>query len=541
MNASLSYQLKWAWSLTKQYRARLLLYFILELLAIVLSLAFIYWSKNAIDFAVNQDLVSLKGALILSVSAVLLGLSLSTYGNWLNEKIRIKLLMDLQNQLISAQMLSQWEFVRKWKTGDIQVRVQSDCQEIVRMVGVGVIGAILTVIRLAASFGLMWVLDPMLALLIIAISPLFFFSKIYFRILRKLNGQLKEAESSFGHILLENLRFRNMIRALNIYPDCWRKVEDSQGHIIDLKMRLLNFSIGAQTLMRLAVNVGFLLTFIWGIYRLYTAEITFGTMAAYLQLVGRIQSPIIALMGFLPQFIRFRTAVFRVMESLQVEIEEEVEQEYVPSMESICIERLSFKYEDRYVIDDLSAEFVAGKPTAVLGYSGKGKTTLIRLLLMLLKPDAGQLKIRNQGEYKILSNAHRNNFAYVPQGDKLFSGTIRENLSVNNERLTEVEIQRALYLSCAEFVYDLPEGLDTYIGESGYGLSEGQSQRIAIARAMVRDCSIWLFDEITSALDRETGDMLIERLIEAGREKIIVFVTHDIHFAKKCSNTIFIK
>ncbi|KUY27444.1 ABC transporter ATP-binding protein [Elizabethkingia ursingii] len=540
MNTNLSYQLKWAWLLTKNSRGELLLYFILELAAIAFSLLFVFWSKKAVDFAVGGGTSDLQKALILSVCSVIIALLMRSYSGWLNEKTRMKMMISLQNTLIKSQMLSTWKVGKHWHTGDVQVRINNDCQEIVQMVGFSSVSFVLTTIRLLASFGFLWLMDPMLAILIVAISPLFLFSKIYFKKLRTLNRDLKTAESRFGNVVQENLRFRMSIRALGVQFARWQKVEKSQGNIYNLKVRLLNFSTVSQGIMKLTINAGFLLTFGWGVYRLHANEISFGTMTAFLQLVGRIQAPILLMMGFVPLFIRFRTAVDRVQELQLVEVEEEVEQEYITEPQNIEISQLSFRYDDKLVIKDLTAKFIAGHPTAVIGSSGKGKTTLIRLLLALIKPDKGEILINTSAEHLVLSNKHRINIAYVPQGDKLFSGSIKENLQLEEQEVSDIKLREVLYMACAEFVYDLPDGLDTIVGESGYGLSEGQAQRIAVARALMRDCNIWLFDEVTSALDPETGEKLIERLLEAGKNKILVFVTHDMKLAAKCQQTIYI-
>ncbi|WP_407533715.1 ABC transporter ATP-binding protein [Elizabethkingia miricola] len=540
MNTNLSYQLKWSWLLTKNCRGELLLYFILELAAIAFSLLFVFWSKKAVDFAVGGSTSDLQKALILSVCSVIIALLMRSYSGWLNEKTRMKMMISLQNTLIKSQMLSTWKVGKHWHTGDVQVRINSDCQEIVQMVGFSSVSFILTTIRLLASFGFLWLMDPMLAILIVAISPLFLFSKIYFQKLRTLNRDLKTAESRFGNVVQENLRFRMSIRALGVQFARWQKVEKSQGDIYNLKVRLLNFSTVSQGIMKLTINAGFLLTFGWGVYRLHANEISFGTMTAFLQLVGRIQAPILLMMGFVPLFIRFRTAVDRVQELQLVEVEEEEEQEYITAPQNIEISQLSFRYDDKLVIKDLNAKFIAGRPAAVIGSSGKGKTTLIRLLLALIKPDKGEIFINTSTEHLSLSNKHRINIAYVPQGDKLFSGSIKENLQLGEQEVSDNKLREVLYLACAEFVYDLPDGLDTIVGESGYGLSEGQAQRIAVARALMRDCNIWLFDEVTSALDPDTGEKLIERLLEAGKNKILVFVTHDMRLAGKCQQTIYI-
>ncbi|XJR87794.1 ABC transporter ATP-binding protein [Elizabethkingia anophelis] len=540
MNTNLSYQLKWAWLLTKNSRGELLLYFILELAAIAFSLLFVFWSKKAVDFAVSSSTSDLQKALILSVCSVLIALFMRSYSGWLNEKTRMKMMISLQNSLVKSQMLSTWKVGKHWHTGDIQVRINNDCQEIVQMVGFSSISFVLTTIRLLASFGFLWLMDPMLAILIVAISPLFLFSKIYFKKLRKLNEDLKTAESKFGNVVQENLRFRMSIRALGVQYARWQKVENSQNDIFKLKLGLLNFSTVSQGIMKLTINAGFLLTFGWGVYRLHANEISFGTMTAFLQLVGRIQAPILLMMGFVPLFIRFRTAVDRVQELEQVEVEQEIEQEYITEPQNIEINQLSFRYDDKLVIKDLSAKFITGQPVAIIGSSGKGKTTLIRLLLALIKPDKGEIYINTSTEHLVLSNKYRINIAYVPQGDKLFSGSIKENLQLGEQEVSDSKLREVLYLACAEFVYDLPDGLDTIVGESGYGLSEGQAQRIAVARALMRECNIWLFDEVTSALDPDTGEKLIQRLLEAGKNKILVFVTHDMKLAGKCEQTIYI-
>jgi ABC-type bacteriocin/lantibiotic exporter with double-glycine peptidase domain len=499
-------------------------------MAIILSLLFVFWSKKAIDLALGDDDTALHVALSFSVVCVFAGFLTRMYTSWVNERTRMRLIIYLQNAVVKSQMLSTWKFIKQWHTGDIQTRVNTDCQEIVQMISYGSLGFLLTVIKLFASFGFLWLMDPMLALLILAVSPLFLFSKLYFKKLRYLNRKLKQAESVFGNVVQENLRFRMSIRALGLQFIRWRKVEESQEDVLGFKSKLLNFSTVSQGLMKMSIHVGFLLTFVWGVYRLHSGEISF----------GMIQSPILLLMGFIPQFIRFRTSVDRVREILEIEVEEEVGQLYVADPQCIRIKQLRFCYADIPIIDRLDAEIHTGQPVAIIGSSGKGKTTLIRLLLALIKPDEGQILLRTRENEFLLSNQHRVNIAYVPQGDRLFSGSIRENLQTTEDILSDESLREALYLACAEFVYDLPEGLDTIIGESGYGLSEGQAQRIAIARALTRPCNIWLFDEVTSALDTVTAKKLMYRLIQAGKERILVFVTHDLALATQCSQTIYI-
>lgn len=538
---SLKYQLRWAWSLTKDFRAHLIGYFLLELLAIGLSLLFVFYSKRAIDQAIHAVPGNLRTTLMLVVGSVLVGLLLRAVSSRWSEAINLKMGLRLQQQLIARQMRAVWKYAKDWQTGDLMLRLQTDAIEVGQMLSQGILSFLLVLVRLLASFGFLWLMDPMLALVIVAISPLFLFSKLYFRKMRRLNAEVKQAESNFGNVLQENLRFRLLIRALGMIPVREAKSVDRQQTIYSLKMAQQNFSIGSQTLMKFTINGGYLLTFIWGIYRLHAGEISFGTMAAFLQLVGRIQTPILQAMSFVPQFIRFRTAVDRLLALHNDEQEKDVQPMRLPAAQSISLQRISFRYDDVLVLDNFSMDIKRGVPVAIVGSSGRGKTTLIRLLLALIKPHQGTIHIRDSQNSQALSTAHRTNFAYVPQGNSLFSGSILDNLTVAGAPPQAEQIKRAIHLACAEFTYTLPQGLDTLIGESGYGLSEGQAQRVAIARAMMQDANIWLFDEITSALDSETADLLIDRLLAAGEHKIILFVTHDLRLAQRCAQTIYMQ
>lgn len=541
MSFSFAYQIRWAWSLTKGYRAGLLLYFILEVLGIALSLLFILYSKRAIDQAVHSVSGSIRNTLVLVVGSVVLGIVVKIFSTKYSESIKLRMGIDLQYQLISGQMRAVWKFIKDWHTGDLMVRIQSDSAEVVQMLSQTFLSLLLVLVRLAASFGFLWLMDPMLALVIVAISPLFLFSKLYFRKMRRLSKEVKQAESNFGNVMQENLRLRLLIRALGLIPAREKTLHASQKDIYRLKMEQQNFTIGSQTMMKFTINGGYLLTFIWGVYRLDAGQISFGTMAAFLQLVGRIQTPIMQAMAFVPSFVRFRTAADRVLELFADEKEPISKQILLPELNSLSLDNVSFRYKDNTVIDALHVKMYVGQPTAIVGTSGRGKTTLIRLLLALIVPQKGEIRLDAGERDEVLSMRHRANFAYVPQGNSLFSGSIRENLLLANEDAEESKLKEAIYLSCAEFVYDLPQGLDTIVGESGYGLSEGQAQRIAIARAMMRDTSIWLLDEITSALDNGTADELIDRLVAAGKDRILLFVTHDLRLAEKCHQIVYMQ
>ncbi|WP_293937373.1 ABC transporter ATP-binding protein [Sphingobacterium sp. UBA5996] len=540
ISSSLKQHLHWAWSISKGYRSRLSLYFILELICIVLSLLFVYLSKKAVDTATMPGQLPLKWLLIGIIATIALNVGIKGYSGRLMERIKLMLTLELQRHMLDAQMLSVWKLIKNWHTGDIQIRIQTDCEEVANTIANTLLSFVLTAIQLLASVGFLWYMDPMLALMILAISPLFVFSKLYFRKMRKLSQEVKAEESNFANVLQENLRFRLLIRAMSAFPKRRAKLTESQAQLFALKMRQINFSTYTQGAMKVAMNAGYLIAFIWGIYRLQSGLISFGTMTAFLQLVARIQSPILALIAYIPGFVRFRVSADRLLELQAGEMEPQVPQQRLQHTQELRINDLSFRYEDKWVLQNLNLSLKAGEPTAIIGPSGKGKTTLIRLLLALLKAEKGQITLRDGDGERPLSASHRINFAYIPQGNSLFSGTIRENIMLHANENSPLDMQEALRIAGAEFVFDLPDGINTHIGESGIGLSEGQAQRIAIARGLMHDGDIWLFDEVTSALDRTTADALIQRLLEYGKNKLCLFVTHDLHLAERCQQRIYL-
>ena len=251
-------------------------------------------------------------------------------------------------------------------------------------------------------------------------------------------------------------------------------------------------------------------------------------MTAFLQLVGRIQRPLADLARMIPTLVSALTSTERLMELEELPMETTGEPLHMEGVAGVRFADVSFQYADgdEEVITHLDEDFAPGSMTAVLGETGAGKTTLIRLILALVRPTAGRVIMYNAEREVEVSPQTRGNLIYVPQGNTLFSGTIRDNLLLGNPEATDEELWEVLRVACAEFVLSLPEGLDTACGEQGGGLSEGQAQRIVIARSLLRPGSVLLFDEATSALDPDTERRLLERLAEARNGRTVIFITH---------------
>lgn len=536
MDHSVKSHIRWSLGFIKHYWLQLGIYLIIEVFSLASTLFFIWMSKQAIDSAQHGNAQDVTTSLYWVVISLITSFITSLLGNRLNERTKAAMLINLQNQITSRQMNAKWKQTSDWHTGDILVRMNVDSQETIQLLGNVWISIFITILKIIASISLLYWMEPLLALLLVVICPLVILSKSFFKRLRKLTKTLKEQEGELGKVLQENFRNRLFIRSVNWESLRWDRVQKNQESIYLKKLKLLDFSTFSKGTLGIVMQLSYLVTFIWGVNKLQSSEITFGTMSAFLQLVGRIQGPLITLMNYVPILVRSRTSLDRVMDVLQVDVEERTQEDKLDFIDRISLKNITFRYNNETLLNDVNMEFHKGQPVAVFGPSGKGKSTLLRIIMGLFPPEEGCVKLHKGNLELSMKESYRCNFAYVPQGDKLLSGTIRENLVLSHKFHKANDIREALILACADFVFELPNGIDTIVGEGGYGLSEGQAQRIGIARAILQGSNVWLFDEITSSLDEPTSLRLVTNLIENGRNKIVVFVTHDKILSKFCNS-----
>ncbi|NLD23442.1 MAG: ABC transporter ATP-binding protein [Bacteroidales bacterium] len=317
------------------------------------------------------------------------------------------------------------------------------------------------------------------------------------------------------------------------------RLEKLQTNLHDSVEKRTKVSVFANLIMGATFNGGYITAFIWSAYGLAAKAITFGTVTAYLQLVNRIQRPLFDLIRLLPSIVSAKTAIERLVFLTGFEMESNEEKILLEGSVTLKLKDIRFAYSDESqpLFSDFSMEVKPGTMVAVMGETGVGKTTLLRLLLALVKPDSGSITIEDETQSAEVSERTRSNFVYVPQGNSLFSGTIRENLLLGNSEADEAELQKVLSIASAQFVYDLPEGLNTKLGENGAGVSEGQAQRIAIARSLLRPGKILLLDEATSALDPETERSFLVNLKKEIGNRTVIFITHQPEVARFCDYT----
>ncbi|MDE6514230.1 MAG: ABC transporter ATP-binding protein/permease, partial [Muribaculaceae bacterium] len=386
-------------------------------------------------------------------------------------------------------------------------------------------------VQLVASFAFLAWLNPYLAVAPVVIMPVCLLAgKLFFRRHRALAAALRSSESDMNVTIQEGLKHRLLLRSLQAVGEMDRRLGSIQSNIDSTNRRQTRLSIISGATTRLGFILGYLFAFGWGVFSLRAGVITFGTMTAFIQLVNRIQQPIAGITGYLPAFVATSVAIDRLRE-----IDLPHRSAAAPAAEcrpmtraGIRVENLSFRYEadGRDVLSSFSHDFTPGSRTLIVGSTGAGKTTLIKLLLGLLRPDSGTINIYGPDGDVPVSEATLCNFVYVPQGNSLLPGSVRQNLLLAAPGASDRELARALHVAAADFVFDLPQGLDTPCDETGSGLSEGQAQRIAIARALLRPGSILILDEFNSALDSDTAATLMQRLSAGFPDATIIIIAH---------------
>jgi ABC-type multidrug transport system fused ATPase/permease subunit len=534
-------QWQYLWEVSGGQRRRILLVCSVGLVEVFFSLAFVYASKLVIDVATGTHTGTLFTAAVWTVSLLVVQLLCGALNTWLNTRMTVEAGNVLRHRLFTRLMASRWNELERFHTGDVVNRVEQDTASIVTLLTGTIPSLLLTLIQLLAAFVFFCYLDPTLPWVVVGVLPLFLLgSRFYMRRMRRFTHSIRRSDSHIQSVIQESLQHRTVIKTLEQGARNVDKLDDLQDTLRSQVISRTRFSLSARMLVAAAFSGGYLTAFLWGAVRLSTGSITFGTMTAFLQLVGRVQRPALTLSQLIPSVVNALTAVERLMELEALPMESEGETQRFTVTPELRLTEVSFGYAEEAapLFTNFSCEFPAGTSTAVLGETGAGKTTLIRLLLALIQPRSGSITLTAGNETVTVSPQTRANFVYVPQGNTLFSGTIRDNLLMGDPQATEERLLQALRTACADFVLQFPQGLDTVLSEQGGGLSEGQAQRISIARALLRPGTILLLDEATSALDVTTEQELLKNLRRDCAGLTIIFITHHPAVAEACDRTV---
>ncbi len=523
--------------ISKGHRPALTVILVIGILRVAVSLSFVWVLKMVIDVASGDTQGSLLNFSIilalLTLGRVLLNVLDVRYTNITEVKVG----NSIRRKVFSNLLYTKWMEVNSLHSGDVLTRIIKDTDDIIKTLISTFPVLVTSALQLAGAFVILFIMDARLALILgIAMPLLLLFSKPYYLKMRDYTRQIKESESSITSMMEENLLNHLVVRT-------YERQEDELDRLVNLQLELqgkvkqkTKVSAWARFVSGMAFSGGYITAFIWGAWGIANKSVTFGTVTAYLQLVNQIQRPLFELMRLFPTLISAQASTERLLFLNKLETEEIGEKQFLDGPISLVIDNLTYAYEDesKPVISGFSMHVDAGEMVAVMGETGAGKTTLIRLILSLIEPDEGEILIRNESKSVQVSPETRSNFVYVPQGNTLFSGTIRNNLLIGNPDADEEMLVKALDIASANFVLKLPDGLDTVLGVGGSGVSEGQAQRIAIARSLLRPGKILLLDEATSALDIETEKTFLKNLKTLIGDRTVVFITHHTEVANYC-------
>ena len=531
---------RWFIDNSRGIRLNIIVRIMAGLLQTVLALCVVWLSKRLIDdVAMTGTMGEMAVQALLIAAAVVAGVSIRQLNQYLANKAFIKKVAELRLAIFSQLFNRRLFEANDIHSGDVTSRMAKDIDAVSETLAVQLPQVVVMTIQLVGAFLLMRWFDSRLAWALILITPLaIIIGKYISHRLKRITLSIREDESRIMARIQESVELNVVMRALQGERWMQDRVEELQDRQTANYIRRSRFMVFSRFALGCTFGLGYMLAFVWGAYGLRTGAITFGVMTSFLQLVGQIQQPILSLLGAFPSIIYSTASIDRLKEMEHGEEKQSCDGEDITTrtLLGIRMDNVTFRYAkgDREVMSNFSHDFRPGTKTAILGTTGAGKTTLFRLILNFIQPDSGEVTFYGNGFNHAADKSMRKNVVFVPQGNTLISGTIRNNLLMAKPDASDEELHTALHTSCADFVFDLPQGIDTVLSEHGGGLSEGQAQRIAIARGLLRPGAVFLLDEISSALDEDTERELFSRLFTARPSTTILLITHRKKVAALC-------
>lgn len=535
---------KWIWQTAKPQLPLLVLLIFGNALSSVCAVSVALFSKWIVDAAQNGDLDRLFKTGFGLLAIVILQIALRILDNSLSVRISGKLEMACKRRLFSAILQKEYSAVTAYHSGELMTRLTSDITVVTDNATVLLPTATAMVTRLVFAFAVIVSLDVRFALLLLAAGVLLFvFTRAFRSKIKKLHKAVQASDGRLRAFLQESIESLLAVQVFGVQEKVTREADVRQSENFDAKIRRNRWSIAANAGFLAVFSFGTLVTLLWCGWRLAAGAITFGTLTALLQLVNQVQTPLTNLSGLMPKYYSMLSSAERLLEIEDLPDEAQTGAKTMPTkdFESARFRGVSFAYGQNEVFTDADFEIRKQDFVVISGISGIGKSTLFKLLLGVLTPDGGEITVTAGGRTYPADKNTRGLFAYVPQGNLLFSGTVRDNIRFIKEDATDEEVLRAAKIACADtFIAELPAGLDTLLGEGGSGLSEGQMQRIAVARAILTDAPVLLLDEATSALDEETEARLLQN-IRALENKTCLIISHKKAAYAVCTRELTVK
>ena len=526
---------KWIFTYSARYKFAIVFYVFLGIFSTTMGLVSSVASKYLIDIITGYQTSKLAILIIVMVGSSVASLALDSVLSRITTRLSIFINNDIQADIFDKIVDADWLSLSRYSNGDVLNRFNSDISTVSGNAISWLPSIIIAVYRFAATFLVILHYDWVMALIALGSAPfMLLISKFLIKKQRQYSKKVKEMSSQLMSFEVETFYNFDTIKSFGIAPYYSKKLRWWQSKFKDVSLDYNMFSIKSNILMSvIGMGVQFA-AFGYCLFRLWTHSITYGTMTLFLQQRSNLSGAFSSLISIIPAFLNSSVSAHRIREL--VELPREV---HIPESSeldklaedgfTVRMEDLDFAYvEGKQVITDSAFEANPGEIVALVGPSGEGKTTMIRLILGLVCPQEGRAVIRSSDGREVTMNAEtRHLFAYVPQGNTILSGTIAENLRTVKEDATDEEIIQALKISCAwDFVEKMPGAINARVGERGRGLSEGQAQRIAIARAVLRDAPVLLLDEATSALDVTTERRVLRNIITQKPNKTCIVTTH---------------
>ena len=512
---------------------------LLNALIAVCTTLFAVISKSVIDFAQKGDLKSLKKYAVILFAAIAVQMSARIFSTLLEAVSQGKAEICLKTRVFSSILNGNFAKMSFYHSGELTTRLTTDVSVVSELSVHIVPAAVLNVVKIFSSAVTLLALDRNFALVFIVCgSAVSFVALILRNPIKKFYRRVLEKDEKLRSFMQETVENLFAVKIFGIERKMVRRSEKKQKELYVAKLKKIGISVVSQLGFSFAFSMGFLAAVAYGANGILKGTMTFGTVTSLILLVNQLQSPILGITGIIPSFFSMVTSASRLAKITENEIEtEKIENISYEDFEAIDVTSLTFNYDGEPVIENADFTIDKGDFVAVCGRSGAGKTTLFKLLTGLYEPVSGSVSVRTVNGIKN-ADCLRSLISFVPQSNMLFSGSLRENITLLNPNATDEDIEEALKLACAdEFVESLPAGLETKLGEDGSGISQGQAQRLAIARALLSGRKILLMDEATSSLDAETERRFIENL-KAIDGITVLFITHKIEVLENCSRTI---
>ena len=529
---------KWMYTYAKKYKFQIVFYIFLGVLTTVMGLASSVGSKYLIDAVTGQDSGNIALIALFIVAMGLFSIGINAITTMISARINIKVNNEIQAEVYDKILVADWISMKEFHSGDLLNRLNGDVNTVASSI-LSWIPSLIT--RSAQFFGILAIIlyyDPTMAVIALGSAPVMLIvSKTLMKKMRDYNKRMRQVSSDVMSFNEESFQNIQSIKAFDLVGLFSKRLRDVQQNYKDVFLDYNKFSVYTSSFMSIVGMFVAYACFGWGVYRLWTGHITFGTMTLFVQLSGQLSSSFKSIVSLVPSAISATTSAGRIMEFFKIKDESDLEDDKAKLIQnntqgkglSVVLDDVEFSYnENKTVFQHADVVANPGEIVALVGPSGEGKTTMIRLLLGLINTKSGNASIRDiNGVSCKISSATRRFFAYVPQGNTIFSGTIAENMRMVKQDATDAEIVEALKAACAyDFVNRLPDKINSKVGERGSGFSEGQAQRLSIARALLRKSPILLLDEATSALDVFTERQVLRNIMNMGYARTCIVTTH---------------